>query len=123
MIVDTNIIIDVLKGKNEAESFLETSLNRDLLLSVITISEIHSGLRDDREEQLFEELISIFEVISVTHTIAIKSGKLRKKFFASHGIETPDAIIAATANYLQVPVATLDKKHFSVLTDELVIPY
>ncbi|SMO63999.1 type II toxin-antitoxin system VapC family toxin [Gracilimonas mengyeensis] len=123
MIIDTNIIIDLLKGKDEAQSFLESSIDTNLFLSVITTSEINTGIRDEREEQIFEELLSIFEVIPVTQTIAIESGKLRKKFLASHGIETPDAIIAATANLLEVPIATLDKKHFSVLTDELIVPY
>lgn len=123
MIVDTNIIIDLLKGKEEAHQFLDSNLPNDLLLSVITISEVYSGIKGEEEIDLFEDLLTIFELIPVSKPIAVEAGFLRNNFGSSHGIETPDALIAATANNLNVPVASLDKKHFSVLTDNLIIPY
>lgn len=123
MIVDTNIIIDLLNGRKEAFKFLDSNLRNNLLLSVISVSEVYSGIRGKKEVQLLEDLLTIFELIPVNKSIAVEAGFLRNKFRASHGIETPDALIAATANYLKVPVASLDKKHFSVLTDDLVVPY
>lgn len=123
MIVDTNIIIDLLKGHKDAHHFLDRHLESDLILSVITVSEVYSGIRGKNEVQLFEGLLTIFELIPVNKSIAVEAGFLKNKFSASHGIETPDALIAATANHLKVPVASLDKKHFSILTDDLIVPY
>lgn len=55
--------------------------------------------------------------------IAKEAGLLRRKYLKSRGIEIPDAIIAATVNELNVPVASLDKKHFSMLTENLIMPF
>lgn len=122
MIVDTNIVIDFLKGNNNAREFIDSHLQDDLYLSVITVSEVYSGIKE-HETKIFENLLSLFQLVAVDKTISVEAGKLRRKFFRSHGIEIPDAIIAATANDLNVPVATLDKKHFGVLTNNLINPY
>ncbi|MDX1640565.1 MAG: type II toxin-antitoxin system VapC family toxin [Balneolaceae bacterium] len=123
MIVDTNIIIDVLNGGDEAKIFIESKLTEDLLLSVVTVSEVYASIRNAKEIEKFENLLSLFEIIAINKHIAIEAGKLKKRYGASHGIRLPDAFIAATAITFQVPVATLDKKHFSVLTKSLVVPY
>lgn len=121
MIVDTNIIIDYLKGKQEAVDFI-TGLQK-LTTSVIVTAELYSGVKGSSEKKEIKQFLKHVEQIEVNEEIATQAGLLRKNFMKSHGVEIPDAIIAATADYLQVPIATLDKKHFSVLTDELVIPY
>jgi len=98
MIVDTNIIIDLLNGKKEAFKFLDSNLRNNLLLSVVSVSEIYAGIRGEKEVQLLEDLLTIFELIPVNKSIAVEAGFLINKFRASHGIEIPDALIAATAN-------------------------
>jgi predicted nucleic acid-binding protein len=121
MIVDTNIIIDFLKGHKHAIEFITT--HTPVYISVVVVSELFSGVNNKREMKEIREFLSFVEVVDVTEEIARKAGLLRQKYFKSHGIEIPDALIAATANHLKVPVASLDKKHFSVLTNELVVPY
>lgn len=122
MIVDTNIIIDLLKGHSEAYEFIDSHINDDLYLSVITVSEVYPGIKN-REIELFEDLLTLFQLVQVNKKISVEAGRLRRKYLSSHGIEIPDAIIAATANDLKVPVVSLDKKHFSVLSKNLVVPY
>lgn len=121
MIVDTNILIDFLKGKEEAIAFVE--LNQPISVSVIVVSELYSGVQNDDEIKELTSFLSHVEQVEVSSAIALKAGLLRRKFHKSHGVEIPDAIIAATAENKNVPVATLDKKHFSVLTKNLIIPY
>jgi hypothetical protein len=48
------------------------------------------------------------------NSMHFKAGLLRRKYLKSHGIQLQDAIIVATADYIGVPNATLDEKHFSV---------
>lgn len=121
MIIDTNILIDFLKGKQEAVRFV--SQLQSVKISVVVASELFSGVSNKNEMRNLREFLTFVEQIEVSKTIAEEAGLLRKKYFKSHGIEIPDAIIAATANYLQEPIVSLDKKHFSVLTDQLIIPY
>lgn len=122
MIVDTNIVIDLLKGQDKALEFIDSHLDEDLYLSVLTVSEVYSGIKK-QEVVTFEDLLTLFHLINVNKEISVEAGKLRRKYLPSHGIEIPDAIIAATANNLNVPVASLDRKHFSVLVKNLIVPY
>lgn len=121
MIVDTNILIDYLKGKHKAVRFI--SELHSVKTSVVVTSELFSGVSNKVEMRMLKEFLTFVEQVEVSKTIAEEAGLLRKKYFKSHGIEIPDAIIAATANYLQEPIASLNKKHFSVLTNRLIIPY
>jgi len=121
VILDTNILIDFLKGKPEAIDFVREL--HTIRTSVIVIAELYSGVIDKKEIDEIEKFLNHVEGIEVTSKIAIKAGLLRRQYIKSHGIGIPDAIIAATANDLNVPVASLDKKHLSVLTKNLVVPY
>lgn len=121
MIVDTNIFIDFLKGNENAIRFIQQ--NQPISTSVIVVSELYSGVKNKKEEKELNTFLSFVNQIDVTAVIARNAGLMRRKYHKSHGIEIPDAIIAATAKEEGVPIATLDKKHFSVLTDNLIIPY
>lgn len=121
MIVDTNILIDFLKGKKDGVSFVGSL--PFIRTSVVVVSELYSGVQGRREMNELEEFLKFIEPIDVSLEIARDAGLLRKKFLRSHRIELPDAIIAATANDLNIPVASLDKKHFSVLAKNLIVPY
>ncbi|NBC66930.1 MAG: PIN domain-containing protein [Bacteroidetes bacterium] len=121
MIVDTNVIIDFLKGNKAAVEFIDGL--PVVRTSVVVVSELFSGVQEKNEMDELEEFLKYIESINVSVKIAKRAGLLRRKFLKSHGIEITDAIIAATANDLNVPVATLDKKHFSVLTNSLITPY
>ena len=121
MILDTNILIDFLKGKPEAIDFVKRL--DTLRTSVVVVAELYSGVINKREIDEMKEFLDHVEQLEVTSKIATSAGFLRRKYIKSHGIGIPDAIIAATANNLKIPVASLDKKHFSVLTKNLVVPY
>lgn len=121
MIVDTNIIFDFLKNHKEARFFIEK--NQPISTSVVVVAELYSGVKNKTEVKELREFLSFVEQINVSESIAKEAGLLRRKFLKSHSIEIPDALIAATANHIKVPVASLDKKHFAVLTDNLIIPY
>ncbi len=64
MIIDTNIIIDLLKGHKKAHEFVYSHIKDDLYLSVITVSEVYSGIKN-HEEELFEDLLTLFHLIQV----------------------------------------------------------
>lgn len=121
MIVDTNVLIDFLKGNKDAVEFIDGL--PVVRTSVVVVSELYSGVQGKNEMDELEEFLKHIEPIDVSLKIAKRAGLLRRKFLKSHGIEIPDAIVAATANDLNLPVASLDKKHFSVLAKDLIVPY
>lgn len=122
MIIDTNILIDFFRGKEEAVKFIGQF--NSIVTSVIVASELYAGIQTGHEmRELKQFLESSVELIPVSIEIAEQAGFYRNKYGKSHGIRLPDAFIAATAITKNLPIASLDKKHFSVLTDKLIVPY
>ena len=111
LLVDTDIVIDFLKGKEQAVSFFKTN-SYSIIFSVITVAEIYAGVKDKKEEIEVERLFSIFPVIETTKKIAMEAGKLVKQYRPSHSVEIPDAIIAATCLLSDMELNTLNIKHY-----------
>lgn len=74
--------------------------------SSVTRAELYSGKRVDEEK--LELVLGLFDEVEVTKEIATHAGRIRRL----HNVALPDALIAATALSLGVPVATRNRKHF-----------
>jgi hypothetical protein len=110
-LLDTDILIEYLRGSQQAADFVE-SLTGDLLLSIITVAELYSGVRDELEEKSIEQFLLAFEVIAIDQTIARRAGLLRRDFRQSHGTGLADALIAASAEKAQATLVTFNDRHF-----------
>src|SRR5438477_6746242 len=96
LLIDTDILIDYLRGYKKAIQFLESS-REPLLLSVINIAELYAGIRDNREQMALEQFLQVFDVIDLDNEIAKLAGRFRRDYSKSHGTGLADALIAATA--------------------------
>ncbi|MBN1306387.1 MAG: type II toxin-antitoxin system VapC family toxin [Chitinispirillaceae bacterium] len=121
MIVDTDVVIDFLRGEKKAVSYFK-SMSEFICFSSITVAEIYSGTKNQKEEDDIDRLFSIFPQVSVTNEVARLAGKLVNHYRPSHGIEIPDAIIAATCMILEANLSTLNVKHYPMF-DGLKPPY
>ena len=113
-LVDTDVLIDYLKGLDLACDLMETQIDR-IGLSVITIAEIRAGIKGKEEEEAFEQFLSAIPFYDVTRTIAEMGGDWVREFGRSHGVEIPDALIAATAITLNLELKTLNTKHYPMI--------
>lgn len=97
-LLDTDVLIDHLRGREEARAFLLNCFEAHdtLYVSVITVSEIWAGMRDGEEDDTCS-LLDLFQTVPVTNDIAVKAGLYRNRYGQSHGVLLPDALIAATA--------------------------
>jgi predicted nucleic acid-binding protein len=120
-LLDTDILIDYLRGQTKAVAYLE-NINGLLLVSVITVAELFAGVREGDERVTLEQFINLFEIISVEREIAELGGIYRRDYGAKHGTGLADALIAATAKHKRVPLITLNARHFPMLQD-VIIPY
>lgn len=118
-LVDTDVIINYLKGKNKSKDFLMRIIDGEVagFFSVITEAELLSGARDDRDEASIYAVLDVMEAIEVERDIAITAGKLRRKYYAAYNTELPDAIIAATAKERGLILATANEKHFRMFEE------
>jgi predicted nucleic acid-binding protein len=121
LLLDTDVLIDFLRGQNQAIRFFETISERPLV-SVISVSELFAGVRDGAEREVLEILLRGMEVIYVTEAIAVRGGFLRREYGKSHNVGLFDALIAATSEIVRARLVTLNRKHFPMLTD-IQVPY
>lgn len=121
MLVDTDVLIDYLRGEGEAVHFVEAHIDQ-LTISVVTVAELYQGVRDADEVEALEGLIDALRVIPVTPRIAREAGLLRRDYRQQCGCGLADCLIAATALAEEIPLRTLNVKHFPMV-DDLVAPY
>lgn len=120
-LVDTDILIDYLRGDLKAVQFLEDHLSA-CSISVLTVTELFSGAKLSRQIRHVEVLIQVFKLFSMDLDISRQAGLFRGKYGASHGTGVVDAILAATAEKHGLCLVSRNKKHFPMVTD-LLVPY
>lgn len=121
LLLDTNILIDVLRDLPQAVRYLE-SIRGDIAISALSVAELHAGARDERERRLIREFTSAFDVISADGTMCENGGEFRARYGPSHGVDLIDGIIAATSLVCERTLVTLNKKHFPMLQN-VAVPY
>ena len=114
ILIDTDVMIDYLRGNEKAVSFLRKHADH-IALSSITVAELYAGVRNGAEEETLDALMALFRIIPVTGQNAKLGGLLKRTFGRSHGVGLADAIIAATAQLENAELATLNTKHYPML--------
>jgi len=117
MLIDSSLIIDFLRRKDKSNSWFYSLVagGKQLVASVITQAELYAGKSVWEKRRAQNELKLIFSALNIlplSENIAVESGRIR----AIYGIDLIDAIIAATAISKSLPLATLNPKHFKIIT-------
>jgi predicted nucleic acid-binding protein len=111
VLVDTDVMVDFLRGNPKAIALLQTHSAWGILFSIIA-AELYAGVRDDEELKKLDSLISLFRVVPVSKELARAGGLYKKHYAKSHGVGLADAIIAATAEAENADLKTLNAKHY-----------
>jgi predicted nucleic acid-binding protein len=121
LLIDTDIIIDYLKGIRVARELFRTQ-NIEIYCSVLSKKELLSkpGLKSSERKKILE-LLSKMRIFQIDTDITNKYSNL----IAKYG-ENPDSIIdylvAATAWSKQLPLLTRNRKHFIHLQEINLAP-
>ncbi len=112
IVFDTDVIIDVLKRKEQTAYQIEDISTQDdaLFCSVISISEILAGMRKNEEKDTWE-LLDALDKFNVDENIAELAGKLKGET-KSHQLMLDDCLIAATAMLNNAVLFTKNVKHY-----------
>lgn len=111
ILVDTNIVIEFLRGSSNAAAWLN-ALDEHPAISAISILELYAGARSQRDERDIVAVRQKLTCLPIGEEIGESAGSIMRNFHKSHGIDIPDAIIAATAEHHGLRLATLNVKHF-----------
>lgn len=110
-ILDTCILIDVLRGNANATMFV-TGLPHRPSVSAVTQAELTAGVRSKSEDAMLQSMLADFEFVPIDIEIAEQAGLLKRQYGPSHGVDIVDAMVASSAIRAALPLATLNLKHF-----------
>ncbi len=120
-LIDTDVLIEYLRGSDQAAEFLE-ELEGELLISAITVAELFSGARGSDELDALDQFMLAFEVVPVDEILARAGGQLRQEYHASHGVGLADALIASSAMDREAELVSFNRRHYPMVEDRTV-PY
>jgi len=115
IMVDTSVLIDYYRKTDKSKSEWISLVRQDyqFAISAITKYEIYSGATEQQLEfwDTIMQVITIipFDEIAVNMAVQINNSLKRKR----KQIDIADLFIASTAMANNLPIATLNKKHFN----------
>ena len=118
-LIDTNICVDYLRGYAEGVAYFAV-LQGDPHISAVTVGELYANVYPHERANL-EDFVQTAEVLPVTTEIGVQAGEFRNRWKASHKVDLPDCLIAATADVHGLALHTLNAKHFPMLP--VTVPY
>jgi predicted nucleic acid-binding protein len=114
VLVDTDILIEVARGRNERVASRWTELRLSggpVLYSPVTAAEIWAGARPD-EHAMLNRIFDALTCADAGDEIGRRAGAYLRQYRGSHGFEVPDAVIAATAALAPARLWTRNRKHY-----------
>jgi predicted nucleic acid-binding protein len=124
VMVDTNIVIDHLRGDRRAVRLLSNLFDQETRVwaATPTRTEVIAGLRQN-EGAAMAELFGILSWVDIDVTVADLAGEFARQYSRSHsGIDTTDYLIAAAAVSIGARLVTLNVRHYPMI-EGLAQPY
>lgn len=113
ILVDTSVLIEAQK---KPKNFAELVAFQDrLVLSRMTASELIYGARSKEEKSRNQSMASFLPILEVNETISKLSYSLIDQYNLKCHLTIVDSLIAATAVHYELPLWTLNKKHFKLI--------
>jgi tRNA(fMet)-specific endonuclease VapC len=123
ILIDTSLVIDYLRSTDKEKSqFIKLFKKNELCLSVISIFELYNGATSEIKKKDIEIICNDIETIDFD----LKTAKLSSQIYLdlrnkNKIIEFRDILISATAIQNDLPIATLNKKHFERIDNLQII--
>src|ERR1700685_4353621 len=95
-LLDSDILIDVSRGKPEASECLD-ALPEGWAISRVSALELLVGARDNRDLAAIDAFLSAFVVVPLRESTGTRAYDLLKRYAKSHGLHVFDSLVAAIA--------------------------
>lgn len=107
-IIDTNIVLYLLGGNIKLAKMLN---NKEIYISFISELEL-LGYKEitDENKKIITQFINDCFIIDINETIKANTINIKQNY----SIKLPDAIIGATAKFLDIPLITADKDFIKI---------
>ena len=123
ILVDTSIVIDYLRSHNRAQTnFIKLFKDNRLYLSTISVFELLNGSTSEAKRLDVETVCAEINILDFNiDTAKIASEIYRDLRTKNQLIEFRDILIAASALQHDLPLATLNRKHFERVNGVIIL--
>ncbi|MBK9013190.1 MAG: type II toxin-antitoxin system VapC family toxin [Saprospiraceae bacterium] len=115
VICDTNIFGHFFIGHESTAAEIQRIGERNILISSVAWMEIIRGSADRKAQTIIEKRISKYTIVHIDENISLRAADLIQTYHLSHGLNIPDALIAATALELELELFTYNLKDFKFI--------
>ncbi len=123
-IIDTDILIDVARGDDDAiDCLLRFEKTSSLAISAVTQMELIVGCRNKTELNNLEKFLNRYQILRITDEISDRVIELLEQYFLSHGLLIADGLIGATALVHNEAFITKNQRDFRFIAGLNLLPY
>ncbi len=117
MLLDTDVLIWVLRGNTKAARWVDHAEPR--LISAITYMELVQGARNRQELRSIKSFLTDlrFEVVPLSENTGHRAAIYVEEYGLAEGLGVADALIAATAVERNLILCTGNRKHYKAIKD------
>lgn len=109
--LDTNVLIEWLKHGDKASALIESEF--DFLVSDIVFGEILQGVRNQNELNfILKNFSKLFKIYYSNEAIHKRALEIMKSITLKSGIDYLDALIASMSIQYDIPLISMNEKHF-----------
>ncbi|MFQ5480857.1 MAG: type II toxin-antitoxin system VapC family toxin [Thermodesulfobacteriota bacterium] len=112
--IDSDVLIWHLRGKKKAKDFIRALRGNkefELWIGAMQRAEVVFFMRKDEEEKTLL-FLSLFKTAPLDQVTIDRAGEMYREWNPSHGIDTNDAILAATAMETGGKIFCLNTRHY-----------
>lgn len=122
--VDTDILIEVGRGINEAATCLQAIERQSpIAISVVTQMELIVGCRNKNELSALEHFLDRFAMVNINDSISQTAVDLLKRYRLSHDLLRADALIAVTAISEDGPLVSKNQRDYRFIEPLHLLSY
>jgi len=113
-LIDTDVLIDISRGKQAARGYAD-ALPEGWAISQVSALELFVGARDQRDLANIDTFLSAYLIVPLRDSTGKRAYDLLKLYAKPHGLHVFDSLVAATAIEEGLTLVTKNRKHFGVV--------
>ncbi len=114
MLLDTDVVVDILRGYPPALAWLDALAEDELiLLPGFAVMEVIHGCQNKQEQRRVENFLDSFDVVWPRRTTCAQALDTFASNHLRHSVGILDALIGHTAIDLGLPLASFNQKHYT----------
>lgn len=114
-LLDTTIIVDLARNQPDAVGWMQGQTQIRFGLPVLVAMEMVQGTQNTSDLRHAQRILAQYTIIHLTDADSTWAQTQHAKYWLSHSVGMIDALIAAPAARLSLPLYTLNLKHFQPL--------